>query len=483
MSLSIQSPRPNFLRAAILSGPIRKDALEDPNLVSRRVIMAFQVAVSLTANSSYFPIVMRVNVGFAIGDLVSFSCIDLWAIRATLEDAFGPATSAELELFKRGSLPKNYAIALGISAVAIAIFGRSAAALPALDYDGVAAVPATVVLYLQGAIFSTRSIQLTAYKVIQKRKLAVDEIGKKVELIRTEILGLIDAFQEEFRGANYAEKLRMIAQLSEIKSSQDVDRVKKYLEAILLMPKPIVADRGKCAQMTAKLGNGLILASGVGIASVMQTAGILYTFGKAKLYVTDDDFAAGCLTAISVGGVIYLAGKSVIDTTNRFAINFFKAITCRSEKRIGEQLEPLLSACLKFIGLTLNIGAFGSTYVVWGDYFKESEGKDVFVYVGGAAYFLLAATATLDLIEDAVEGIILWRGSPEAKQVIELRRELTRLKSLFEKSSLLDLCTFLLDPSDELKTALMAKLELSHQALEKTINEKWPEHLTGNWHD
>ena len=465
----------DLLKEAIYEGPIQRMDFEDPHRVARNRLKATQLTISLLANGSYFPIILHAGVPLAIGNFISFYALDIWAVNDTLGDALGPKREREIELIARNSQGKLYKLSLTAGCVALSLLAVTPLALPVLDYDGDIRIPGMVTVFLGGSILPLRSIQLSVNRSIQMQKCILGETGKKIEAIRSEIVSLIENYQSAFEQLDMADKLEVVKKHQAILNNEEQDQVVKYLSEVLAdveketVAAPVLSRREK---FIALAKDTMQHVPGAFLAASLETALTLYTFDKAKHYITDDDFGAGIFTAITIGSGLYLNGKSIVMTTHRAACAIFKGLHGQVDKGLSDQLRLRLSVCLKALGLLINLGTIGSSLVIFGDFFKDNETKkNFFVITTAAAYFLLTATATLDIVDQIVSQIISQKGTPEEQQIVQLHQGLTKLKQLFEKSSLLDFSIFILNAPENIKTALLKKVNLSLGELEEHINK------------
>jgi hypothetical protein len=456
---------------AILEGPVDRVCVEDVNKSSRRVLKSLQMTASLSAGVSYFPIILHSGLFYAVGNFLSFSALDFWAIQGTLDDALGARGGREVDLIKHSSKGRGYEISVAASSIALAVFSVTPIALPTLDYDGSMGVPAMIGVYAGGSIVPLRSIQLSLNERIQEMDCMVGPIGKKVLAIRKQVISLVDQYESVFVQLKMDDKLRLIREFDRIRDFDELERGTSYLEKILVGAEiQTEPDEGsRCQRFTHVARDCLVNFPGALLAASLETALTLYMFDKSHEYITDNDLGAGVCTAITVGAGLYLNGKSIVGTTSSFVRGFFGVITGQRTKGISEQLRSKLTIGLKLIGLTINIGTFGSSIVIFGDFFKNKGWEEAyFETTVCAAYFLLTATATLDLVDDAVKSIILEKGTTEEKQVVAFCQELAHLKRLFKKSSLFHFANFLSD-SCPFQEQLLARVNLAHAQLSEYI--------------
>ncbi len=450
---------------------VDRDPLVDLYGGRRRLIKGAQIGVSLLANGSYFPIILRAGAAYAVGNGVSFFALDYWAVTGTLEEALGARGEREIVLMQRNSKGNCYKISLITGALGLALLAVAPIALPTLDYDGAYGVPGMISVFLGGSILPLRSIQLSLNKSIQGMTCVLGDVGKKVEAIRGELCEVVDAYRGVFEQLGMSEKLQMIAAHRGIRELDERDKVGRYLTVVLGGVKEVAEEKSKCDKFVTVLGN----LPGVFLASSLETVLAVYTYSKAQEYITDSELGAGVFTAVTIGAGVYLNGKSIVNTTHRFACAFFNGLRCKREKGISEQLRPKLTACLKLLGLTLNLGTVGSTLVIYGDFFKDNEkAKDFSEVTLSMAYFVLTATATLDLVADVVKEIVMRKGEEVEKEVLLLCQDLSRFKRLLEKSSLLDFSVFILQCPEGIKNRILKKVALAESTLREYIRKLEP---------
>lgn len=425
----------NKVDAAVNSALIVRGPLLDPYREKRRNLIIGEMAMSVIGNGVWIKIVGEgASWLVAIMDTTSFTIVDLSAILNGLDEDFGPGTKEELELFERNRLPDDLRIALLVAALGLAIAGRSPAALPAIRYyPGALGYILATILYLQGMITSGRSQQLLFYRLYGMRSL--DEMGKKIEGARAKALGLIDQYQTHFRRSRF--------KAAEIENVRGKTTVTDLLTAILLKPMP-EGNRGGAIELA---GRGSAYAIGVWLFISYQLACTLYTY-------EDVGGLGGVLLSIAMlVSTGYLFYDGITDTTARVLSGVLELALRRIDPTFAEQLRPEVTYLSKTVAPMINLSAFGSTYVAWGDFFTGFQ-KDYFVWVGGAALWLFALTASLDIIEGRVEEAIFKDGQPHEKAIIQLKRDLKRLKKILSKCSLQDFCVFLRNTSPEIREKL-----------------------------
>ena len=471
-SISMINQYDNPLLDAIEEGIVDREVPVDPHKCGRRALKVVQISISLAANGSYFPIIFHAGPFFAVGNFVSFFALDYWAVNATLDDALGPRGEREIVLIGRNSKGRVYEVSLTVGAVVLSLLAIAPLALPVLDYDGEYGVPGLVAVFLGGSILPLRSIQLSLNKTIQGMKCVLGETGKKIEAVRSEMVSLVDEYRDLFEQLGMEDKLLFIGQHHAIRGMDGRDSVGKYLSTVLVGANRAPAvEKSRCWQVVDQAGDVIANLPGALLAASLETALAMYTFDKVQGYITSNEVEAGICTAVAIGSGIYLNGKSIVSTTHRFASAIFNGLRCKRVKGLSEQLRPKLSACLKLIGLTFNLGTIGSSLVIYGDFFKDDQFKKHYFEVTlSIAFFVLSATATLDLVDNAVKSIVLRGGDPNEAQVIQLYQELGLLKNLLEKSSLLDFATFVLKCPKEIKDNLVKKVGLSFDELHAYIS-------------
>ncbi|MBS0626377.1 MAG: hypothetical protein JSS32_10035 [Verrucomicrobia bacterium] len=459
----------NLLLKAIQEGPIEHTASVDKYRSIRQCSKSATFVAAMCANASFIPITLNAGIPFAIGNSASFLALDFWALNATFDDAFGPRTEHEALLVDRMSKGKCYTVSLAVGSVLMAVLSQFPNALPSLDYNGNYAVPGMVFLLAGGAVLPLRSLQLTINKAIQMQKCVLGEDGKKIESIRSEMVSLVQGYQNDFEYSGQDHQLQVIQSLNEIRNS-DLNKVETYLNAVfdkLLQSPQAAASPSKFKSACTSLGQTIGKVTGLFLAASLETGLSLYTFDKTQTHMIGNPVGAGLFTAAVIGSGVYLYGKAILDTTQRVTSSIFSTFTGQRVKGLAEQLRPTLTLSLRMVGLLLNLGTFGPNLVIWGDFFKDNATEKTFFEATlCSAYFVLVSTATLDLVDSAVKQIVLSKGTDNEKEIIHLHQELQKLQKLLTNTSTLDFSLFLLKAPPEVKTALLNKVDLSLETLE-----------------
>lgn len=478
--------RKNNLFSAILEGPIEHRRFHADPKCARITALVIATLLSASAKIPYAPMGLLApkKIGlpsesgpfFVFANSTSFLILELWAIFGTIGDLFGPKRKFEVALLNDNSRGKCVVAAIVTAATFAALISQYPSAVPVLDYVKDYKECAFFVTWVASSLLPIRSVQISIEKAIEMRKQAIGEVGQKVQLLRNEMVFLIQTHKGAFVRMGYQKKLERIASFATLKREgrNDNQKVSAYLLAILeeplVIPKP---NENSLLERVKQIPGAWLTAS-------LQTGLAFYTWAKTKQYVVDDNVAAFFFSGAVVLTGTYLMGDAIVRTTNSFARSICNTVMSRREKTLAEQLRPQLTLFFKFTGLLLNLATIGTTLVVWGDFFRgneETSNGDYFFqgkessqrYFEGtisAALVLLLATATLDIADGIIEEIILRNDESDEKEIVLFCREFQLLENLFNKSSLLDFATFLLeDCPEKIKTTLMERFALTSSAI------------------
>lgn len=444
----------NRISAAIQAKLVDRAPLIDDNKTTRTALTRILMGASIAANGSYFPIIGQYSWILSGMDVTSFIIIDWWSVNAGLNDAIGPLTQAERDLYAQNELPKIYRIGLLVAACALAIFGRSSAALPpAVYYGGFLGAIIAIIIYLQGMNTSGRSLQLMFQDAMRARRLALTPYGKTIEGIRQTMLGRIGFLQKDLTA-------RPFTQAPLFRRNQTSSQA---LEAHMIARiQPI---RKENRNILERYGARI---AGLWITFSLLTGRVFVSFTES-MKLTGSPGLSGCLGAGSVLSVGYLVYKAVTATLQRLIYTFSDTVTGQAEFSIGENLRLPQALALKVGGATLNIGTTATGIVIFG----AVTGGWYFGPTAAAAFYIFALTATLDLAEEHVEEKILKNGTEQEKQIIQVAKDLKDLKKIFAGASHLDFCLWLRKQNIP---------DVNKQELDNYIREKWPEqnHLLEN---
>lgn len=451
-------PPQGVLAGAIFERCVKNEEIDDPHRRARLCTKAICILVSAGAKVPYVPISLKLpgRWFFAIGNTASFFNLEYWAIKASINDVLGPKGRWEVSLLQNAGKGRCYQVATLTASFIIALLSQVPVALPAMDYDADYRIPGVIVLLVAGSLLPVRSLQLSINEALKMKRCALGDVEKKLERIRREVVSLTQEYREIFRLAGYEEKMGMIAALAATSKDDELEEVWPHLS--LVLGKPMESPAPKRNVLCERLSKG----AGYFLTASFEAALAMYTWSKTKEHIIDNDVAAFGFTAATVLSWAYLTGESIANTTNRCVQSLFNFMKCRENRTLSEQIRPRLTLALKLLGMTLNVGALGPTVVIWGDFFKDNTDEQGYFQVTMCmAIFLLLSTATLDIIDETVEEIILKKGTPDQKQMIELNRKLLYLQQLLHRSSLLDFGTFLLNCPDRIKEHLLQKVDLA----------------------
>lgn len=452
------------LAQAIFEKCLSSSPLIDNNRCARRTYLTIAVVSSLVVNGTFVPVPMRLPAGplFAIANFIGFFKADVWIIRGTIKQLWRPKGRWEIILLQQESKGKYYFIAIIVVAITVSILAQLPSALPAFDYNGWFAVPSFIFSLIGGTIVPLRSIQLSIDRVIRLPRCRVDVAKAELEKLRKAVISLVHDHRETFRKMGYSVKLAHVSKLGRL-GDTELRKVNDYFHSITDEPlnAPVVPK--------SSFKRNFAIVAGIWITTSLETTLATYTFKKTKESLIDNDVVASIFAGAVVASGVYLMGQSIINTTERIFNTVLNLVRCRREISVAEQLRPKLALFFKLTGLIIDSLALGATFVILGDFYDEIAIRTYFEVTLCSAYFLYLFTATLDLVDEALEEIVLQRGTLAEKQIIEFHRGLVNLQQLLEDSSLTDVGYFIAQLPAELKNKLADRVNLKIDALERYI--------------
>jgi hypothetical protein len=351
-------------------------------------------------------------------------------------------------------------VILTTTVVALALLSQVPIAFGTFDYDKNHTPVGFGVLLAAGALPIIRSLQLSL-NALQLHRCRFDYVEKKIEAIRSEVVGLIDLHRELFVETAKREKLFFLQLLAPLRYGDDPNRLDTYISKILGIPPEFAATRA------TPLSGRVSLFIGLCFNVSFQTAWMMYAFSKTKAYLANDDGAASTLAAVTVVSGLYLTSSAIVKMTQRVTKAVLNGLCCRREKSLSEQLEPKLTVTLRFIGLLINLTALRTALVIWEDFFDKNKVEQVYFGVTMyASLFMLLSTSTLDLIDDIVEMVVRHKGTRDDRRIYDFYNELHCFQRILRDSSVFDFSIFVLKLPESLRTQMLQRVSLNLEDLE-----------------
>ncbi len=450
---------------AVLAGPINQDLL-DKHWCSRRTIKVVCFGVSASAKVPYIPIALTLPGGafLAFANCAAFLGLEYWAIEGTIDDFLGPRSTHEVVMLQKGPKGKCYRVATLSTAVVLSLISQIPVAFPALDYDGAYAKLGFGVLLVAGSLLPIRSIQLSVDRSLQLQCLR-GEIGKKIEVVRADMVSFIDDHGELFTTMDFLQQIQLLTKMSEIRTGDVVDKVNAYTKLVL------ARTHMQPAAQKSSLCDRVSYVTGLLITSTFQVALTMYTWSKTKEHIADDNATAASFAGLVLCSGIYLTGKSIIQTTQRMTRSIVDFFRCRQQRTIAEQVNPALCFSLKTIGMVINLAALGPTVRIWGDFYKDNPAQTYMEVTMCAAIFLFLSTATLALAEKVVRDIVCSGNHRGKKEIVQYHQELGQFAKILQESPLVDFSIFVMKCPEDVKGELLERVELAEEALRNYINQ------------
>lgn len=107
------------------------------------------------------------------------------------------------------------------------------------------------------------------------------------------------------------------------------------------------------------------------------------------------------------------------------------------QKSLAEQYHPKLASRLQKFVVFCDICSFSPTWVIWHDFYKDNKALAIYFQVMMcSAYFFLLLPGTLGLVDKVIEERIRQTGTPEQKQALEMKEELSNIQQTIEECSI-----------------------------------------------
>lgn len=431
---------------------------EDRHRVSRKILIAVALTSSAAASASFIQISLRLPAGpaFAAANFLAFSKLDMWAIRSIIDRVWGPKSEHEYLLIERASPGRCYLASVCTVSTLLALISQIPVALPALEYDGKIKYPATISLFLGGAILPFSSFFDFVDEFARLRFRTISNNEKALEQVRSALVSAITEYADQFRGMGLNEKLTLIEQLKQLQQGEEEEQTEALIKTIISAPEAPPLSRGRsilknCSQVL-----------GGCIATSFQAWLAFYTFSATKEYVLRNDLFSGVSAGLAVAVGAYLPTRTIINTAEKISFFSLNLLTGQRQKSIAEQLRPKTVLALQLLSLVIDLGALGATTVIWGDLFdKQVEARISSEVNLCLAYFLFLYASSLDLVDEVVALTIRHKGSSSEQEIVQLQAQLQRLQSLIQKSDLADLISFTRLLSTETKEQLLRRADLT----------------------
>ncbi|MFZ0565167.1 MAG: hypothetical protein WAM28_03180 [Chlamydiales bacterium] len=428
----------------------------------------FFVPVSLTLGQRIGEAGKVIGPICAISNSASFFTLEYTVARGVINDLLSTKANRENELFPHEQDTKKICKKITIISTSglISLFSQVPPALAVFHYNApqVKIIAAGVTL-IAGALFPMRSVQLSLDHLTKQFSRATQP---KLLAMKKEMCKLIKESHELFIKEDLSQKSEFIKALDQIRKDNDSQRkVNQYLlNAIhpqnLLQP----TQPSKIRKYVNYSGQ----AVGLVLTGILQYGIAEYTYELTKQEISDSDATAATLAAVSVASNVYLMGTSIINTTRKVFDSTWGWISNTRKRSLAEQLRPKLTFSLKSFGLILNALALGPSVVIWGDFYQGSSFQGFFESSICTATFLLLFTATLDVVDDVVESLVLSKGTQGEKEIIQMDQEFKQLLNLLEESSLADFQVFFDDLPPETREHLLGRLKLDIDQINSYLN-------------
>ncbi|NGX48808.1 MAG: hypothetical protein K940chlam5_00400 [Candidatus Anoxychlamydiales bacterium] len=456
----------SFIDKRIICGDLRVEESKCSE-ISRSAFKVAGVSISALGRIPFVPVSLKLkSLGFfryflAAGNTVGFWVVGSWSILNVIDEFTQPLTKEEKILLENhlSTLAKTVSIA---SSLVLSITSKSVTAYIAYTYNN-ENILMPIAVMLSDTSFPFYSSLLSTRKLLEKRSFS--EIEKKINLMRYEIIELIESNRSLFVSKNKSEKEDSLTLFNRIKfrASKD-ERLKEFL--------PIIFQKNPEVEQTKieKYGKNFFGLNGVHLTlSHMAFLGIISYVGGQLL--TSSSVGGVIAATLTIGSNVYLEGTSLVKTAKRAFGGLYNLFTCRRRPALSKQLSPKLTFALSAIGLLTSIHSWGPNVQVADDYIEQKGFKAYMEIVSTMAIVLLVSTAMLDIIDGIVEKKIDKLGTKEEKEILEIDRKMKRLVNVIDKSPLIEFVKFAKIIPKETLDEVQKKCNVTQSELDHYIQE------------
>ena len=283
---------------------------------------------------------------------------------------------------------------------------------------------------------------------------------KSIKGLQKELASLIIQNRESFNYLPLSQKGGVIESFQKVRNIKDLnEKLGLYFDMVFAevehAPEPYplatrVIDKGG-------IGGGVV-------ATVTQIVGLSwYSFSNTNIYLKN-----AIVAGFVLGGVLvstgYVTQDNCVRTIKGVANLVFRTITFTNIKGTSEQLYPKAVLTLKLAEIVV-AGLFQPTvYVAWNSFFETSDYAVVRDYFPGAmvaSTFLMFIPAFFYFTDLLVRQVAITRGSEEAKAILKLQKELTKLSEFLNNLSTVNFCVAALGIKKPVVEKMLAKYNLS----------------------
>ncbi len=459
----------NLLSGTVNENFVVRVAKIDPYM-KRFFSIGLNTAISASGKIPYISVAMRIDLPYflrvlgATAELIAFGLLDVWVIKDTANDLCGARTQAELQLRSGNSRGVGVQSLVLITAIAGAAFAQLPSALPALNYQVPYTNESFAVLMISGMYYSIRSLKLSIEKALDKRNEINLENGPKIAAARQVLTSMIENRRQLFLRSDQSAQLNFSRSMEELS-------LEEYLKNAIGTSSEMI--NPQVNQTTDKV----IYLFGTYLVVFMQLAMALYTWVETAEHLTKNTALLITFTAAEIVSNAYLMGLSMVETTKAIANTLLRR---KEVPSLASQLNSSLTRNLDLLAALISfLGCYATTWVIWGDFFKDPTLALYFQCTMCFNFFLILLTANRSLAEQVAEEMVFLKGTLDQKTVLKMYRDLQQLRELVEQCSLKDFARFLQhDCPQIIQQQVLQQTNLSDEELNRFVSLDQPRQLS-----
>ncbi len=399
------------------------------------------------------------------GNTVSYGSLISWCLLKVVNSEMASISKEEKCLIE-SKLSSCQQGLLKTALVAIGMVAQVPSAYIAYIYNDKNVLFPIALLSIDSA-YPIYSLFLTTEEILKHRRFSAFE--RKIYSLKQEVIQCIQhhcsviIHSEETIGMTYLEELRNIGHLENLPK----ENVKNYFEFLLCshflpssQPDSIL------------ISGGRFMAKGAGLLLACSQLYFVYTLGYSASRELTDDIAlrytaAGIITACNA----YLGAKVLVNScikTYDYVVNVLRG---REKKTVASILAPKLRTCLQLVGLATISLSYAGPLQVSEDYF-EGNMRTYMKITSVLEIMIISTYAIRELVDDMIKYKLSKSGSPYAKRLIELDRQMQHLITLIERSPFVEFIKLLDVLPTNLLNLWLNKLQLTSEQLQEYVRSQ-----------
>ena len=375
----------------------------------------------------------------AAGNIASYTALIFWALYSMVDDTLSPKSDTK-KMLLRSSCCHTFARVSTASAIGIA--AQLPFAYLAYQYnDNEIIMP--ILILATDTIIPTYSSYLSMKQFSNLREYL--EFPKDLKVAQKEIRALLTEAKQvilrlDENSDAYVEKMNEVAR------SADSDKLQALLLFLQSNRKPKALNSKSCLKSTCfRVYQLALLALLTG--DMIAIGAIGYNGWKTLDHDRSPEHAYIAGAAFSVLANLYLFGMCIEETGNKI----FKLITGNYEKTLADRTLPKSSFVAKALGTMTACLSWGPSVQVGKDYFDGYFSYWQQATMSGATV-LLVLTAIIDVIDAALQQLILFSNEQKTIRAIKAVEIIDQITDVLDHIKPQDLRTYLNDLPQEFKT-------------------------------